>query len=231
MGKREITVLLTVLLAICLLGMERMRNERLAENIQADAGADELQSGETEKLVALTFDDGPHAVYTEKLLNGLRERNVKATFFLIGKSIEGKEEIVKQMAEDGHLIGSHTFNHVQLTKVSVEEACREILMTNEAIAKVTGKPVEYIRPPYGSWDSELECAVNMKEVGWTVDPRDWDVKNTEAVVEHVLNNVEDGSIILLHDVYDTSVEAAFQIIDDLKEEGYTFVTVDGVLLD
>ena len=71
----------------------------------------------------------------------------------------------------------------------------------------------------------------MKEVGWTVDPRDWDLKNTDTVVKHVVSHVEDGSIILLHDVYDTSVEAAFQIIDALKEEGYIFVTVDGILLD
>lgn len=242
MGKREVTVLLTVLLAICLLGMERMRNGEFEENIQADAGAESREGqengieegrgeGEDEKLVALTFDDGPHAVYTEKLLDGLREREVKATFFLIGKSIEGKEEIVKQMAEDGHLIGSHTFHHVQLTKIPVEEACSEIIMTNEAIANATGKQVEYIRPPYGSWDSELECAINMKEVGWTVDPRDWDVKNTDTIVKRVLDKVEDGSIILLHDVYDTSVEAAFQIVDELKKEGYTFVTVDRLILD
>lgn len=241
MGKRGITIFLTFLLAVCLLGMEQIKGKKASEageDIQTDAktGEDEGMenaAGEenSEKLVALTFDDGPHASCTEKLLEGLRERNVKATFFLIGKSIEGKEKIVKQMAQDGHLIGSHTFNHVQLTKIPVEDACNEILMTNEAIFQVTGKTVEYIRPPYGSWDSRLECAVNMKEVGWTVDPRDWKVKNTDTIVKHVLSHVEDGSIILLHDVYDTSVEAAFRIIDTLKKEGYTFVTVDGILLD
>ena len=135
------------------------------------------------------------------------------------------------MAEDGHLIGSHTFDHVQLTALSVEEACREISMTNEAIREVTGQEPEYIRPPFGSWNTRLECAVDMKEVGWTVDPEDWKVKDTDMVVERVLEKTEDGSIILLHDVYDTSVEAAFQIIDALQAEGYRFVTVDGVMLD
>lgn len=244
MKKRGVTVLLTVLLAVCLLGIEGIKEERreALREVNADSrtGGESLADGgestsdgtePEEKLAALTFDDGPHESCTPKLLMGLRERNVKATFFLIGKSIAGKEEIVKKMAEDGHLIGSHTFSHVQLTKLSVEEACREITMTNEAIYTVTGQQPEYIRPPYGSWDSELECAVNMKEVGWTVDPRDWDVKNTDAVVKRVLEKVEDGSIILLHDVYDTSVEAAFRIIDELKAQGYTFVTVDRLLLD
>lgn len=237
MSKRGVTIFLTILLAVCLIGMEQVKTRREKEGVMAEAKQRQEtgQEGETgpagEKLVALTFDDGPHEGSTERLLEGLREREVKATFFLIGGSIEGKEEMVKQMAEDGHLIGSHTFHHVQLTKLSLEEACKEITMTNEAIEAVTGETVEYIRPPYGSWNSKLECAVNMKEVGWTVDPRDWDVKNTETIVKKVLKDVKDGSIILLHDVYDTSVEAAFRIIDELKAQGYTFVTIDRLLID
>lgn len=227
MGKRGVTIFLTILLAVCLLGLKQVKNGQEQQSLAADAE----QGTENEKLVALTFDDGPHEGSTERLLAGLKERDVKATFFLIGESIEGKEELVEQMAEDGHLIGSHTFHHVQLTSLPVGEACSEITMTNEAIFAVTGQPVEYIRPPYGAWDEKLECAVDLKEVGWTVDPRDWDVKNTETVVKRVLKDVKDGSIILLHDVYDTSVEAAFQIIDELKAQGYTFVTVDRLLID
>ena len=225
MSKRGVTILLTLLLTVCLVGMQQVRAGREGQSLAAEAET----AGD--KLVALTFDDGPHEGSTERLLEGLKEREVKATFFLIGQSIEGKEELVKQMAQDGHLIGSHTFHHVQLTGLSLEEACGEITMTNEAISGVTGQTVEYIRPPYGSWNSKLECAVNMHEVGWTVDPRDWDVKNTDVIVKRVLNDVKDGSIILLHDVYDTSVEAAFQIIDELKAQGYTFVTVDRLLID
>lgn len=237
MSKRGVTIFLTVLLAICLIGMEQIKSGREKESLMAEAKqrseTDQAkeEGADGEKLVALTFDDGPHGDSTKRLLEGLKERDVKATFFLIGVSIEGNEELVNQMAQDGHLVGSHTFHHVQLTKLSLKEACEEITMTNEAIKDVTGQTVEYIRPPYGSWNSKLECAVNMHEVGWTVDPRDWDVKNTETIVKRVLADVKDGSIILLHDVYDTSVEAAFQIVDELKAEGYTFVTVDRLLID
>ncbi|WP_249301400.1 polysaccharide deacetylase family protein [Qiania dongpingensis] len=237
MGKRGVTVLLTVLLAVCLLGMEKIKSREAGtepeqeENINVGAETAESTAEDEPRLVALTFDDGPHAVFTKKLLDGLKERDVKATFFLIGKSIEGKEDVVKQMAEDGHLVGSHTYNHVQLTKLPVKKACEEITMTNDAIYNVTGKIPEYIRPPFGSWDKELECAVNMTAVLWNVDPRDWQVQDTDTVVKHVLNHVENGSIILLHDVYGTSVEAAFQIVDALKEQGYTFVTVDELILD
>ena len=233
MSKRGVTIFLTFLLAVCLVGMERVKTGREREALTAEAGQrpEGEVSGNEEKLVALTFDDGPHEGSTERLLAGLREREVKATFFLIGESIEGREELVKEMAEDGHLIGSHTFHHVQLTSLSLEEACGEITRTNEAITDVTGQPVEYIRPPYGSWNSRLECAVDLHEVGWTVDPRDWDVKNTETIVKRVLKEVKDGSIILLHDVYDTSVEAALQIVDELQAQGYTFVTVDRLLID
>ena len=225
MSKRGVTILLTLLLTVCLVGMQQVRAGREGQSLAAEAET----AGD--KLVALTFDDGPHEGSTERLLEGLREREVRATFFLIGGSIEGKEALVEQMAQDGHLIGSHTFHHVQLTGLSLEKACEEITMTNEAITGVTGQTVEYIRPPYGSWNSKLECAVNMREVGWTVDPRDWDVKNTDVIVKRVRGDVKDGSIILLHDVYDTSVEAAFRIIDELKAQGYTFVTVDRLLID
>ena len=233
MGKRGVTIFLTLLLTVCLLGMQQLKTGREERSLAAEAkqGSAEETEQSGDKLVALTFDDGPHEGSTECLLEGLREREVKATFFLIGESVEGKEELVKQMAQDGHLIGSHTFHHVELTGLSLEEACSEITMTNEAIAEVTGQTVEYIRPPYGSWNSKLECAITMHEVGWTVDPRDWDVKNTDVIVKRVLADVKDGSIILLHDVYDTSVEAAFRIIDELKAQGYTFVTVDRLLID
>lgn len=241
MSKRGVTIFLTILLAVCLVGMERIKTGREQRTIAAEAeqgngsGKGQMPESEAawdgEKLVALTFDDGPHEGSTERLLTGLKERDVKATFFLIGGSIEGKEEIVKQMAEDGHLIGSHTFRHVQLTNLSLEEACSEITMTNEAITSVTGQTVEYIRPPYGAWDARLDCAINLHEVGWTVDPRDWDVKDTETIVKRVLADVKDGSIILLHDVYDTSVEAALWIVDELKAQGYTFVTVDRLLIE
>jgi peptidoglycan/xylan/chitin deacetylase (PgdA/CDA1 family) len=180
----------------------------------------------TEPTVALTFDDGPSPQYTKTLLDGLRSRNVRATFFLIGSSIEGNEDIVRQMYEDGHQIGSHTYSHVQLTKCSVDGAIEEIEAANEAIYQACGEYPDYIRPPYGSWNDTLQEATNMNVVLWNVDPYDWKVQNKEQVVENVMRDVKDSSIILLHDIYKPSVEAALEIVDRLQEMGYRFATVE-----
>lgn len=244
MQKRSVTVILAALLTVSLIGAQKIRQNsgRQGESALEAAGrrqgaleAADLKSitklnTEVKKQVALTFDDGP-GLYTDKLLEGLREREVRATFFLIGENLAGREETVRRMVQDGHLIGSHTDTHVELTKLPLPEALSEIRRTNEKIEAVTGVPVEYIRPPYGSWNQELEQEVCMTEAGWTVDPRDWEVKNTDTVTAHVLSHVKDGSIILLHDIYETSVEAAFRIVDALKEEGYEFVTADFLIPD
>ena len=196
---------------------------------EADADVD-ADIGE-EKRIAITFDDGPHRLYTPKLLDGLKERGIHATFFLVGENIRNNETLVKRMAEEGHLIGNHTFSHVQLTKLKKEEACREVQQTNERICAVTGAPVLYIRPPYGSWNDELQAEIPMTVTLWNLDSEDWKSQNTGKIVELVESEAEEGSIILLHDIFDTSVEAALQIVDDLTAQGYTFVTVDELLLD
>lgn len=184
-----------------------------------------------EKLLALTFDDGPHAVYTKKLLDGLRERNVKVTFFLVGENIPGNEELVRQMAEDGHLIGTHCYSHVDLTKEAQDEACDEIFKTNDLITAITGKRPEYIRPPYGNWSGELADCVEMTPVFWDIDTLDWKSQNSRKVLNHICKNVGKHQVILLHDVFGTSVDAALSAIDTLTKQGYTFVTVDELLID
>lgn len=196
---------------------------------EADADVD-ADIGE-EKRIAITFDDGPHRLYTPKLLDGLKERGIHATFFLVGENIGNNEALVKRMAEEGHLIGNHTFSHVQLTKMKKEDACREVQQTNERICAVTGAPVLYIRPPYGSWNDELQEEIPMTVTLWNLDSEDWKSQNTGKIVELVESEAKEGSIILLHDIFDTSVEAALRIVDDLTAQGYTFVTVDELLLD
>ncbi|MBQ3665667.1 MAG: polysaccharide deacetylase family protein [Lachnospiraceae bacterium] len=178
------------------------------------------------KRVALTFDDGPHPVYTLKLLEGLKQRGVKATFFVIGLNVKEYPEVVKQMSDEGHIIGNHTYSHVQLSCISESKASEEISMTNALIEEYTGKKVQYIRPPYGSLPKSLQRETDLIPVLWTVDPRDWSVLNTDAVVKHILSHVKDGDIILLHDIFETSVDAALIIVDQLTKEGYEFVTVD-----
>ena len=190
-----------------------------------------VEPGAETKKIALTFDDGPHPRYTEELLDGLAERDVKATFFLLGQNIEGREEIIERMAREGHLIGNHTYYHVDITRLSQREACREILDTSEKITAITGQPVEYIRPPFGNWDKELECEVMMLPIFWSVDTLDWTTKNEDQIVQKVVTKIEENDIILMHDSYDSTVKAALRIVDLLQAEGYEFVTADELILE
>ena len=181
--------------------------------------------------VALTLDDGPNARYTEALLDGLKEREVRASFFLVGQCIEGNEDTVRRMAEEGHLIGVHCMEHRDLTREPEEEAVRQLMDTAAMIGAVTGRTPEYIRPPFGKWSSGLQEAVPMETVLWSVDSLDWKLQDTDRIVRRVLKDTEDGDIILMHDEFQTSVEAAMEIIDNLLAKGYTFVTVDELTID
>ncbi|MBS6160549.1 MAG: polysaccharide deacetylase family protein [Firmicutes bacterium] len=181
--------------------------------------------------VALTFDDGPHAFYTEMLLDGLKERGICATFFLIGKNIEGNEEIVQRMQKEGHLIGNHTYHHVNLKELSQKEAKQEIQKAGNKIYESTGICTAFVRPPFGEWKKNLDLDMTMIPVSWNIDSLDWTTENTEKIIKRVVKDVEEDDIILMHDIYKTSVEAALQIVDILKERGYEFVTVDKLLLE
>lgn len=185
----------------------------------------------TPKYIALTFDDGPSRKYTPILLDGLKERGVHATFFLMGKNIEGEEDIVKRMSEEGHLIGNHSYEHIQLTKAGAKAVCEAVEHTQEQIEAITGKRPEYIRPPYGDWNEELEEEIGMTPVLWSLDSLDWKLKNTGKIIHQVLKDVKDGDIILLHDIFPSSVEAALELIDILQKEGYVFVTADELLIE
>ena len=180
--------------------------------------------------IALTFDDGP-GPYTERLLDGLKERGVKASFFLIGRSVKEYPEAVKRMEEEGHLIGNHTYNHVKLKGLSPEETRREIQKTDEAVYEITGKHVAYLRPPFGEWAEDLELTYPVLPVMWTVDPLDWTTENVEEIVDRVVTQAGENDMILLHDCYKSSVEAALRIVDILAERGFEFVTVDELLMN
>lgn len=184
-----------------------------------------------EKVVALTFDDGPGYKTTMELLEGLKERDVRATFFLLGEKIEERKEVVKKMYEDGHLIGNHTYSHIQLDTVNVACAIEEIEKTNEIIKSITGEEPKYVRPPYGVWSNQIESSINMIPVLWSVDTSDWNTRDVKWIVDYVVGEVESGDIILMHDIYDTSVAAALEIVDQLKNKGFVFVTVDELMIE
>ena len=205
-GLAGITILFFMLIAVAGLDGDFDKKE------QSVFGA---LSDEEHPKIALTFDDGPHPVYTEELLDGLKKRKVMATFFLIGNNIEGNEEIVKRMAEEGHLIGSHTYNHVQLNKLSESKAKEEILKGCNKIYETTGVCPSFVRPPFGEWKKNMDFCVTMLPVFWNVDSLDWKLQNTEKIVKRVVKDVKEGDIILMHDIFETSVQAAFQIIDTL----------------
>jgi len=181
--------------------------------------------------IAITFDDGPNETWTPKLLEGLKKRGVKATFFVIGQKAESHSELIQKMYEEGHLIGNHTYSHVQLTTISKEEACQEIQKTCQVLYNITGEYPQFIRAPFGCWDEALECDVSLIPVKWNIDTLDWTTKNTVGIVNKAVSQAKDNGIILLHDNYESSVEAALQIIDKLQQQGYEFVTVEELLLD
>lgn len=204
----------------------------LWESEEAGAEVKSEASSEIPPKVALTFDDGPSPEYTPLLLDGLRERNVKASFFVIGSNIEkeGGEEIIRRIYEEGHLIGNHTWHHVDLSDLSTEDAWKELEMTDSLIKAITGEETALVRPPFGEFPRSMEEPDKLY-VKWTVDSRDWVTKDTQEIVRKVVTDTEENDIILMHDCYETSVEAALQIIDTLSEKGYEFVTVDRLLLE
>lgn len=190
----------------------------------------EREEKETKKI-ALTFDDGPHPYYTEQLLDGLKERGVCATFFVTGEHAQLHPDIIERMSKEGHLIGNHTYSHIQLQKGNRDTFKEEIMKTNEIISSITGEEVLFVRPPYGTWDKKFDTELNMFPVLWTIDPLDWCSTDAGRVARAVLSKVEENSIILMHDSYDSTVAATFQVIDELQKTGYEFVTVDEILFD
>lgn len=183
------------------------------------------------KKIALTFDDGPHPRYTEQLLDGLKERNVVATFFVTGENAQNYPNIIRREQEEGHLIGNHTYSHIQLTSGNRETFREELVKTNEILKNITGETVSFVRPPYGSWDKSFEKELNMFPVLWNIDPLDWCSHNAECIAAKVVENAGDGDIILMHDYYDTSVTAALEVVDVLQKRGFQFVTVEEILFD
>ena len=211
--------------ALCLIGSAvRAENSGAVQVI-------ENTEPENVKKIALTFDDGPHPTYTPLLLDGLAKRKVKATFFITGENAEAYPELVKRMQEEGHLIGNHTYSHIQLTQGNREKFKGELVKTNEIIEEITGQGVTYVRPPYGSWDKSFEKELNMIPVLWNIDPLDWCCNDASCVIRKVESAAGEDAIILLHDSYPSTVTAALQIVDDLQQRGYVFVTVEEILFD
>lgn len=177
-----------------------------------------------EKCVALTFDDGP-SFYTDELLDILKENNVPASFFVLGRSAKIQPETIRRIVEEGHLLGNHTWDHKNLTKLSPEAVQKQISDTDDLIKKLANYDISFLRPPYGSYDDKLLKSINKTVVLWNIDPEDWKDRDTELIIER-MSQAEAGSIILAHDIYQTTIEAIPELIKNLKQKGLQFVTVD-----
>lgn len=183
-------------------------------------------SGASPRYVALTFDDGPSGRFTRRLLDGLAEREVKATFLLCGYRIRQYPQETQRIASEGHEIGNHGYTHKNMQSLGHREIAQEIMDTQALLPN--GVTVRFLRPPGGCCNEsvrQVAQARGLAILSWSVDPKDWAVSDAAAVEQTVLEQVQDGDIILLHDMSDSSVDAALNIVDKLKEEGYSFVTV------
>lgn len=179
------------------------------------------------KLIALTFDDGPRRSTTTRLLDGLAERGVKATFFLVGKNVEVNRDVVERMEQEGHQVGIHTYDHAtKLTGLNHADFSAQVDKTRNLLAEILGHNGFVLRPPYGMTDAGVKSWAGAPIIIWSVDPEDWKDQNADREVAFITKEVKDGAIILMHDIFDASVDAALRVVDTLHEQGYLFVTID-----
>ena len=185
------------------------------------------------KVIALTFDDGP-GPYTAHLLDILDQYGAKATFFLIGSKVSGQASVVRSIQARGHQLGNHSWSHPELNKVSAEQLASEIDQTNNAIKQAVGTKPNIIRPPYGAFNRavlEQFRQRGMSAIVWSVDTRDWADRNSEIVCSRAVAGARNGAVILMHDIHQTSVNAVPCILNSLKQQGYSFVTVQNLIGD
>ena len=183
------------------------------------------------KTIALTFDDGP-GPYTAQLLDILDQHGAKATFFLIGSKVSAQADVLRRMHSRGHQLGNHSWSHPELPKLPVGQIAGEIDRTNDAIKQATGVTPAILRPPYGAVNSAVLEQLRlrgMSSILWSVDTRDWADRNSDIVCSRAVAGAHPGAIILMHDIHQTSVNAVPCILNALKQQGYSFVTVQGLL--
>ena len=205
----------------------KVDNDELTKEVVEDViTREDNEYFEGKKLVAITFDDGPGFSVTEGLLDELDKRDAKVSFFLVGNRVQKQADLIKRMSNSGHSIGNHSYSHKSLKKQKPEDYLHDINNTNQLIKDITGKDVIYLRPPYGSYKKSTLENVNMIFVLWSVDTLDWKTKDVDSIYKEMTTDIEDGDIILLHDLYPTTVEAAIKAIDDLLENGDAVVSLD-----
>jgi len=218
--KRGVWLALAALVLIAVCGGAQPAGDAVAADSAAAA-----ESGGDIKYVALTFDDGPSPRCTPQLLDGLKERGVRATFFVVGCQVVKDPDIVIRMAQEGHQVGNHSYDHQELDKLSCGAAEEDMRRNDELLQERD----YWVRPPYGLLSEEACAAAATPIINWSVDTEDWKSKDAEKILDIIYRETGDGDIILLHDRYLNSVEAALRAVDHLQQQGYRFVTVAELL--
>lgn len=219
--KRRICTLLTALLLLAACVGASLPESAIAANSPAEV--------ENVKYVALTFDDGPSPRCTPQLLDGLKERGVHATFFVVGCQVVKDPDIVTRMAAEGHQVGNHSYDHKALDQLSAQEAAQDMQKNDRLLQELLGEGEYWVRPPYGLLSEEESSALTVPIINWSVDTEDWKSKDAGKILDIIYRDTGDGDIILLHDRYLNSVSAALQAVDHLQQQGYRFVTVAELL--
>ena len=186
---------------------------------------DGYQYSKDKKTVAITFDDGPSSKYNRQFLDALAKNKAHGTFFMVGTMMQSCQKCVKDTYESGSEVASHTYNHINMTRKSIEDVNASIKKTDDLFYQITGDHIKYVRPPYGSYNKTNLENVDYPLILWNLDTEDWRYKDVDHIVNYVMENVSDGSIILMHELYETSLEALEIILPKLYAEGYQVVSV------
>ena len=243
--KKAIYILILSVISLSVIGFKNYSNKEVeASKIESSYINDYedliIKCGNTnEKIVALTFDDGPDEVFTPQILDILKKYNIKVTFYVIGEKVQYNKKIIKREYEEGHEIGNHTYTHINVSKNSYNKIKKEIKDTQSAVKSVTGTYPKTFRPPYRAISKDM-CEIiksnNMNIVLWSyVDARDWSSPGVSSIIKTIENGVQNGCIILLHDYNkirnpkSQTIEALDKIIPDLLEKGYKFVTISELI--
>lgn len=231
--KKVLLIFLAVLIVV-LSGCADMNPETPADALEHNASETvptETATESNKPKIAITFDDGPSA-NTERVLDLLEKNNAKATFFVCGWRIEYNEHILKRMADEGHDIGGHSWDHSDLTDMKRKEVRSQIKDTNDAIYEASGYTSHIMRMPYGAWNDTVKSEakkLDLSLIHWSDDTEDWKNKNPKKIYKWIMKNAEEGDIILCHDLYDATVEAMEKAIPALIEKGYELVNITDLL--
>lgn len=175
-------------------------------------------------VVAITFDDGP-SQYTKEIIKTLKENDCNATFFVLGNKVEAYQDVIRESIKNGNEIGNHSYNHKWLSRLSKEKIMEQINKTQDILQQTVNYTPTHLRPTYGSVNQRIKNTTKLSITLWTIDTKDWKLKNVDRIVERAIKDIEDGDIILMHDIFERSSEALKKLIPLLKEQGYQLVTI------